>query len=129
MMGTDIFNIDASWTEKLMKRRVSFLTAPTVTATLQLPYNSYLTACVSSRRSAAHKNGFEVLLVSRQNNTMIGYLFSKKELNEGIFNQSTSSMDSLLQRTGVDVEELLFGDSSLGSMFEKAGYKAVPSPR
>ena len=84
---------------------------------------------MSSRRSAAHKNGFEVLLVSRQNNTMIGYLFSKKELNEGIFNQSTSSMDSLLQRTGVDVEELLFGDSSLGSMFEKAGYKAVPSPR
>ena len=30
MMGTEIFNIDASWTEKLMKRRVSFLTAPTV---------------------------------------------------------------------------------------------------
>ena len=29
-MGTDIFNIDASWAEKLMKKRVSFLTAPTV---------------------------------------------------------------------------------------------------
>ena len=30
MMVTDIFNIDASWAEKLMKKRVSFLTAPTV---------------------------------------------------------------------------------------------------
>ena len=30
MMGTDIFKIDASWAEKLMKTRVSLLTAPTV---------------------------------------------------------------------------------------------------
>ena len=30
MMATEIFNIDASWAEKLMKKRVSFLTAPTV---------------------------------------------------------------------------------------------------
>ena len=30
MMGTDIFNIDASWAEKLMKTRVPFLSAPTV---------------------------------------------------------------------------------------------------
>ena len=29
-MGTEIFNIDASWAEKLMKTRVSFLAAPTV---------------------------------------------------------------------------------------------------
>ena len=30
MMATEIFNIDASRAEKLMKKRVSFLTAPTV---------------------------------------------------------------------------------------------------
>ena len=30
MMATEIFNIDASWAEKLMKKRVSFSTAPTV---------------------------------------------------------------------------------------------------
>ena len=30
MMATEIFNIDASWAEKLMKTRVSFLAAPTV---------------------------------------------------------------------------------------------------
>ena len=37
-MGTDIFNIDASWAEKLMKKRVSFLTAPTVNITSNI-YN------------------------------------------------------------------------------------------
>ena len=30
LMATEIFEIDASWAEKLMKTRVSFLTAPTV---------------------------------------------------------------------------------------------------
>ena len=30
MMGTEIFNIDTSWAEKLMKTRVPFSTAPTV---------------------------------------------------------------------------------------------------
>ena len=30
MMATEIFNIDASWAEKLIKKRVSFLTAPTI---------------------------------------------------------------------------------------------------
>ena len=30
MMGSDIFDIDKSWAEKLMKTRVSFLAAPTV---------------------------------------------------------------------------------------------------
>ena len=32
MMGTEIFNIGASWAEKFIKKRVSFLTAPTVIA-------------------------------------------------------------------------------------------------
>ena len=30
MMGTEIFKIDASWAEKLMKTRVQFLMTPTV---------------------------------------------------------------------------------------------------
>ena len=30
MMATEIFKIDASWAEKLIKTRVPFLTAPTV---------------------------------------------------------------------------------------------------
>ena len=30
MMGTEIFEIDASWAEKWTKTRVSFLSAPTV---------------------------------------------------------------------------------------------------
>ena len=32
MMGTEIFKIDASWAEKLMKTRVQFLLTPTVEA-------------------------------------------------------------------------------------------------
>ena len=32
MMGTEIFNIDASWAEKLTKTRVSFSAAPTCQA-------------------------------------------------------------------------------------------------
>ena len=34
MMGTDVFNIDASWSEKLTKMSVSFLMTPTVAAAL-----------------------------------------------------------------------------------------------
>ena len=30
MMGTEIFQIEASWPEKLMKTRVQFLSAPSV---------------------------------------------------------------------------------------------------
>ena len=60
---------------------------------------------------------------------MIGYLFTKEELNIGELSKSKSSIDSLLNRTKVSVEEMLFGDASLGAMFEKSGYKAVPSPR
>ena len=66
---------------------------------------------------------------ARQNSTMIGYLFTKSELNEGVFNKSTPSIASLLQRTGEHVEEVLFGETSLGAMFQRSGYKAVPSPR
>merc|ERR1719347_1023591 len=60
---------------------------------------------------------------------MIGYLYRKEELNEGTFNESTPSIQSLLDRTNIPVEEFLFGEESLGSMFEKSGYRAVPSPR
>ena len=65
----------------------------------------------------------------KQNNTMIGYLYRKEELNNGIFNKSTPSIQSLLNRTDISVEEYLFGEGSLGAMFEKSGYKAIPSPR
>ena len=68
--------------------------------------------------------------VYQQNNTMIGYLYRKEQLNSGDFNQSTpSSIQALINRTGIPAEEFLFGEESLGSMFEKSGYRAVPSPR
>jgi len=65
----------------------------------------------------------------RQNNTMIGYLFVSKELNSGKIDIKKSSIQALVARTGLPVEQFLYGQESLGAMFESAGYKAVPSPR
>jgi len=65
----------------------------------------------------------------RQNNTMIGYLFTKGELNDRKYSQRRSSVSALLERTNLTAEEILFGETSLGAMFERSGYKAIPSPR
>ena len=46
MMGTEIFKIDASWAEKLIKKRVSFLTAPTVVINLHLAKKNYVTLVI-----------------------------------------------------------------------------------
>ena len=67
--------------------------------------------------------------ILKQNNTMIGYLYRKQELNNADFTRSTPSIQALLNRTGIPAEEFVFGEGSLGSMFEKSGYRAVPSPR
>ena len=39
------------------------------------------------------------------------------------------SIQALLNRTGLTVEELLQGDHSLGAMLEEEGYPSIPSPR
>ena len=65
----------------------------------------------------------------KQNSTMIGYLYRKQELNNADFTLSTPSIQALINRTGLPAEELVFGNASLGSMFENSGYRAVPSPR
>ena len=41
MMGTEIFKIDASWTEKLTKTRVQFLLRPTVVIIIVGPNVAY----------------------------------------------------------------------------------------
>ena len=51
MMGTEIFNFDASLAEKLTKTRVSFLAAPTVVTLhtspyLHLPHQAHITPLV-----------------------------------------------------------------------------------
>lgn len=38
-------------------------------------------------------------------------------------------MSALLERTNLTAEEILIGETSLGAMFERSGYKAIPSPR
>ena len=67
--------------------------------------------------------------IYRQNNTMIGYLFKSKELKSGNFDITKSSIQALVNRIGLPIQQFLYGEKSLGSMFESAGYKAVPSPR
>lgn len=64
-----------------------------------------------------------------QNSTELGYLYMRKDLNAFDFTKDVPSISSLLKRSGLTVEQLLFGDKSLGALFENAGYRAVPSPR
>jgi len=64
----------------------------------------------------------------KQNNTMIGYLFTKQDLNSGQVDGELSSIKALVRRTGLPVQQFLYGENSLGSMIESGGYKAVPSP-
>jgi len=67
--------------------------------------------------------------VKRQNSTMLGYLISKTALNKETYSKKRSSVKALLERTNLTAEEILFGNASLGAMFERSGYKALPSPR
>ena len=60
---------------------------------------------------------------------MLGYLFSKQELNSGNINADRSSIRALLSRTGLPTQQFLYGERSFGSMLEDNGYRAVPSPR
>jgi len=65
----------------------------------------------------------------KQNSTMIGYLFNTTQLNSREVDVAMSSIQALVRRTRLSVEQLLHGEHSLGSLFESVGYKAVPSPR
>jgi len=64
----------------------------------------------------------------KQNKTEIGYLYSPSQLN-GRDYSSPSSAEALMQRTGMSPPQLLYGEKSLGALFEELGYQAIPSPR
>ncbi|XP_023331298.1 uncharacterized protein LOC111703559 [Eurytemora carolleeae] len=63
-----------------------------------------------------------------KNSTELGYRYLTEELNTGIFT-TTPSIRSLMSRKELNVENILYGDESLGKLFEDEGYKALPSPR
>merc|ERR1712106_918499 len=64
-----------------------------------------------------------------KNSTEIGYLIKKAELNSGNFGNSEIGIHALVKRKNAKVDDFIFGERSLGDLFESAGYKAVPSPR
>ena len=65
----------------------------------------------------------------KKNSTEIGYLIKKAALNSGKFANSELSIKSLVRRENIKLDDFLFGQRSLGALFEESGYKAVPSPR
>jgi len=91
-------------------------------------YHNYL-------KRAAKEIGGAGLLIDlhgqnhKQNCLELGYLLLKSDLNKERYSARSTSIDSLIRRTGLSVEEMVFGNSSLGALFEQNGYKAVPSPR
>lgn len=97
-------------------------------------YNTFHGAIETAHKSLHGEHGLHLDFhgyrdIKNQNNTMIGYLYRKGELNEGNFRRTIPSINTLLARTGVSPEQLVLGNKSLGAMFERSGYKAVPSPR
>jgi len=65
----------------------------------------------------------------KQNSTEIGYLIKTKDLNDGTFDIEDLSIRSLVERRNGDPDSFVFGDESIGALFEDAGYKAVPAPK
>ena len=64
-----------------------------------------------------------------KNSTEIGYLIKKANLNSGNFVGSELGIKSLVQRKNARIEDFVFGDESIGALFEAVGFHAVPSPR
>ena len=64
-----------------------------------------------------------------QNSIEIGYLFTKKMLNNQDYTNISPSITSLINRSNVSIPDLLHGDNSLGAMFQQFGYRSCPSPQ
>jgi len=63
-----------------------------------------------------------------QNSIEIGYLFTKKMLNNEDYTSISPSIASLIKRRNISVPDILHGDNSLGAMFDELGYRSCPSP-
>merc|ERR1719153_1376074 len=95
-------------------------------------FNTYHMTIDEAKRSFDGKPGLLIDIHGqshKKNSTEIGYLIKKAALNSGNYDKSDLSIRSLVRRKNADLDDFLFGDESLGALFEAAGYKAVPSPR
>lgn len=54
---------------------------------------------------------------------------TSEQLNTRNMSSSSSSVRALVGRTGRELQDLLQGPDSLGSLMEQGGHLAVPSPR
>ena len=57
------------------------------------------------------------------------FYFRSEDLNAEDYTKDIPSIQALLNRTGLSVQEILSGNQSLGAMFEAEGYLSFPSHR
>jgi len=113
-----------------VNRALSVAACPNV-AESELAYNEYHNFI----KRASKEVGGPALLLDlhgqnhKQNSTELGYLLLKSELNEKRYSARKTSIASLVKRSGLSVQQLLYGTNSLGANLEKNGYMALPSPR
>jgi len=68
--------------------------------------------------------------IHKMNSSEVGYLISKNRLNsDKPPNHKYTSIRGLKERTGMTIQELIYGPSSLGTLLENEGFKALPSKR
>merc|ERR1711970_1254261 len=95
-------------------------------------YNVYHNTIVRAKSTFDGKPGLIIDFHGQgheKNCTEIGYLIKKAELNSKNFTGSEIGIKSLVARKNAKLNDFIFGKRSLGSLFEAAGYRAVPSPR
>jgi len=94
-------------------------------------YTEYHGSINTAKQSFDNKSGLLIDFhgqVHKQNSTEIGYLIKIKDLNEETFDIDDLSIRSLVKRKNGDPKSFVFGNESIGALFEAAGYNAVPSP-
>merc|ERR1719431_1636370 len=95
-------------------------------------FNAYHDTIVKAKASLGGNPGLLVDFHGQghgKNSTEIGYLIKKAQLNSKNFTGSEIGIKSLVSRKKAKLNDFLYGKRSLGSLFEAAGYRAVPSPR
>merc|ERR1719348_1698112 len=92
-------------------------------------YNSYHNLIAEVRDSISSSGPGMIYEIHGQihkmNSSEVGYLISKNRLNsDKPPNHKYTSIRGLKERTGMTIQELIYGPSSLGTLLENEGFKA-----